>query len=414
MIFSDTFLDELRLVVKDCLLNGNLEKVALVKQLLDYDNTQFGDFLAPLFLPQDNSLHHLVSYSPSASNLVKVTEEEHNTLSLGVSSSTSELEQGGVEEIQEPTYKWKRKYILPDAKGNLCGIVILTETGCSIEDVESGRVLYEGNYKVVNHFNFQHGSIISFSLKGIRLLNVYFEDYIDLADGVEIVKNCPVERDAEGYYVPSDASGRSLIEFGSICSPFNIIPKVVEAYQIKAAVSVDLFIRPGSVPRIVWVHKAQKVLPIEVNLEDLVTDTNKSSKETVTKSVRVFSKLDFDLEGLKVAVIGLPKSQTERFRTMVLSEKKADELEFVDSSSHEDQVRIPSKLKDFDIVLVVKRFVGHGTIYALKSLLEGSTTSLVNSTSHGLDSLEKALYRGKEGYPSEEGTVQVPYPFKSN
>lgn len=51
MIFSDTFLDELRLVVKDCLLNGNLEKVALVKQLLDYDNTQFGDFLAPLFLP---------------------------------------------------------------------------------------------------------------------------------------------------------------------------------------------------------------------------------------------------------------------------------------------------------------------------------------------------------------------------
>lgn len=414
MIFSDTFLDELRLVVKDCLLNGNLEKVALVKQLLDYDNTQFGDFLAPLFLPQDNSLHHLVSYSPSASNLVKVTEEEHNTLSLGVSSSTSELEQGGVEEIQELTYKWKRKYISPDAKGNLCGIVILTETGCSIEDVESGRVLYEGNYKVVNHFNFQHGSIISFSLKGIRLLNVYFEDYIDLADGVEIVKNCPVERDAEGYYVPSDASGRSLIEFGSICSPFNIIPKVVEAYQIKAAVSVDLFIRPGSIPRIVWVHKAQKALPIEVALEDLVTDTSKSSKETVTKSSRVFSKLDFDLEGLKVAVIGLPKSQTERFRTLVLSEKKADELEFVDSSSHEDQVRIPSKLKDFDIVLVVKRFVGHGTIYALKSLLEGSTASLVNSTSHGLDSLEKALYRGKEGYPSEEGTVQVPYPFKSN
>ena len=60
----------------------------------------------------------------------------------------------------------------------------------------------------------------------------------------------------------------------------------------------------------------------------------------------------------------------------------------------------------------MKRFVGHGTIYALKSLLDGSSVVLVNSTSHGLDALEKALYRGKEGYPSEEGTVQVPYPFK--
>lgn len=412
MIFSDTFLDELRLVVKDCLLNGNLEKVALVKQLLDYDNTQFGDFLAPLFLPQDNSIHHLVSYSSSASNLVKLSEEEHESLSLGVSPSTIELEQEKeAEEIQEPTYKWRRKYISPEAKGNLCGIVILTETGCSIEDVESGKVLYEGNYKVVTHFNFYHGAVISFNMSGIRLLNVYFEDYIDLEDGVEIVKNCPIEKDDEGYYVPSDSEGHSLTEFGSICSPFNLIPKVVESYKIATAVSVDLFIRPGSIPRVVWVHQ-----PDDISVNSMSNSSiklvDKFSKQVEKKSVRVFSKLDFDLKGLKVAVVGLPKSQTERFRTMVVIEKEAEELVFIDSSSHEDQVRIPSKLKDFDIVLVVKRFVGHGTIYSLKSLLEGSSAALVNSTSHGLDALEKALYRGKEGYPSEEGTVQVPYPYK--
>lgn len=412
MIFSDTFLDELRLVVKDCLLNGNLEKVTLVKQLLDYDNSQFGDFLAPLFLPQDNSLHHLVSYSSSDSNLVKLSEEEHESLSLGVSPSTIELEQEKeAEEIQEPTYKWRRKYISPEAKGNLCGIVILTETGCSIEDVESGKVLYEGNYKVVTHFNFYHGAVISFNMSGIRLLNVYFEDYIDLEDGVEIVKNCPIEKDDEGYYVPSDSEGRSLTEFGSICSPFNLIPKVVESYKIATAVSVDLFIRPGSIPRVVWVHQ-----PDDISVNSMSNSSiklvDKFSKQVEKKSVRVFSKLDFDLKGLKVAVVGLPKSQTERFRTMVVIEKEAEELVFIDSSSNEDQVRIPSKLKDFDIVLVVKRFVGHGTIYSLKSLLEGSSAALVNSTSHGLDALEKALYRGKEGYPSEEGTVQVPYPYK--
>lgn len=411
MKFSDTFLDELRLVVKDCLLQGDLEKVTLVKQLLDYDSSQFGDFLAPLLSPQDISLHHLVSYSSSDSNLVKLSEEDHTSLSLGVSPSTIKIEQGESGDSQEPAYKWKRKYISPEAKGNLCGIVILTETGCSIEDVESGKVLYEGNYKVVTHFNFYHGAVISFNISGISLLNVYFEDYIDLEDGVEIVKHCPVEKDDEGYYVPSDSEGRSLTEFGSICSPFNIIPKVVESYNIATAVSVDLFIRPGSIPRVVWVHQPDDISVNSMN-KSSTKPVGKFSKQVEKKSVRVFSKLDFDLKGLKVAVVGLPKSQTERFRTMVVTEKEAEELVFVDSSSHEDQVRIPSKLKDFDIVLVVKRFVGHGTIYFLKSLLEGSSAALVNSTSHGLDALEKALYRGKEGYPSEEGTVQVPYPFK--
>lgn len=412
MKFSDTFLDELRLVVRDCLLQGELEKVTLVKQLLDYDNSQFGDFLAPLLSPQDNSLHHLVSYSSRDSNLVKLSEEEHKSLSLGVSPSTIEIDQEEeVEEFQEPTYKWKRKYISPEAKGNLCGIVILTETGCSIEDVESGKVLYEGNYKVVNHFNFYHGAVISFNMSGIRLLNVYFEDYIDLEDGVEIVKNCPIEKDDEGYYVLSNSEGRSLTEFGSICSPFNLIPKVVESYKIATAVSVDLFIRPGSIPRVVWVHQPDDI-SVNSMSNSSIKPVDKFSKQVEKKSVRVFSKLDFDLKGLKVAVVGLPKSQTERFRTMVVIEKEAEELVFIDSSSHEDQVRIPSKLKDFDIVLVVKRFVGHGTIYALKSLLEGSSAALVNSTSHGLDALEKAFYRGKEGYPSEDGTVQVPYPYK--
>lgn len=412
MKFSDAFLDELRLVVRDCLLQGDLEKVTLVKQLLDYDNSQFGDFLAPLLSPQDNSLHHLVSYSSRDSNLVKLSEEEHKSLSLGVSPSTIEIDQEEeVEEVPEPPYKWKRKYISPEAKGNLCGIIILTETGCSIEDVESGKVLYEGNYKVVTHFNFYHGAVISFNRSGVRLLNVYFEDYIDLEDGVEIVKNCPIEKDDEGYYVPSNSEGRSLTEFGSICSPFNLIPKVVESYKIATAVSVDLFIRPGSIPRVVWVHQPDDISVISMS-NSSIKPVDKFSKQVEKKSVRVFSKLDFDLKGLKVAVVGLPKSQTERFRTMVVIEKEVEELVFIDSSSHEDQVRIPSKLKDFDILLVVKRFVGHGTIYALKSLLEGSSAALVNSTSHGLDALEKALYRGKEGYPSEEGTVQVPYPYK--
>lgn len=81
------------------------------------------------------------------------------------------------------------------------------------------------------------------------------------------------------------------------------------------------------------------------------------------------------------------------------------------SSSHNDTELVPDKLKDFDIVIVVKRFVSHGTIYHLKSLPDGSQAQLVNSSSHGLDGLERALYRGVKGYPSEEGATVVDYPL---
>lgn len=86
-------------------------------------------------------------------------------------------------------------------------------------------------------------------------------------------------------------------------------------------------------------------------------------------------------------------------------------LEVIASSSHNDTELVPDKLKDFDIVIVVKRFVGHSMIYHLKNLLDGSQAQLVNSSSHGLDGLERALYRGVKGYPSEEGATVVDYPL---
>lgn len=129
------------------------------------------------------------------------------------------------------------------------------------------------------------------------------------------------------------------------------------------------------------------------------------------KSPRTFAKYDFDLVGKRVAILGLPKSQVERFKTLVLKEKGAEELEFIDSSSHEETVNIPNRLKDFDIIVVVKRFVGHSTIYRLKTVLTASSAQLVNTTSHGLDALERALYRAAEGLSAEEGTTTVNYPL---
>lgn len=417
MNFTDNFLNEFRKVIKEILLEGDLERLNLAKQFLGFDNKVFGDFLAPLLKEeQELVLHHSLAYSETPQNLVAVSSEDHNSLSHGDLGSPSAEFLDNLEECSdatlssdepstqpsEPTYKWCPRTFSQDARGSLCGIVLLTERGFEIEDVETGEVLYDNNFEVYKRFDLSHGLVISFSLSGSRIYNISYETNLEPKTGFTYVENCPLNKDDEGYYVPSDADGKSLREYGSRCGVFNLNDYLVKTYRLATAHSVDLVIKAGEIPRIAWVYKDNQIKP---------TSSSSSSSAVSSKSNRTFAKYDFDLKGKKVAIIGLPKSQVERFNSLVLDEKKAEALEVIDSSSHNDTELAPDKLKDFDIVIVVKRFVGHGTIYHLKTLLEDSQAQLISSSSHGLDGLERALYRGVKGYPSEEGATVVDYPL---
>lgn len=412
MNFTEEFLNEFRKVIKEILLEGDLERLNLAKQFLGFDNKVFGDFLAPLLKEeQELILHHSFAYSETPQNLVAVSSEDHNSLSHGEFPSSEFLDNVEYLEValssdelptqtSELTYKWCPRTFSQDARGSLCGIVLLTERGFEIEDVETGEVLYDNNFEVYKRFDLSHGLVISFNLSGPRIYDISYETTLEPKTGFTYVENCPLNKDEEGYYVPSDSEGNSLRDYGSRCGVFNLNDYLVKTYRLATAHSVDLVIKEGELPRLAWVHQDNKIKSNSTNLTSVSL-----------KSSRNFAKYDFDLKGKKVAILGLPKSQVERFRSLVLTEKKAEALEVIDSSSHNDTELAPDKLKDFDIVIVVKRFVSHGTIYHLKSLLDGSQAQLVNSSSHGLNGLERALYRGVKGYPSEEGATVVDYPL---
>lgn len=410
MDFREDFLNEFRKTIQDILVEGDLERLNLAKEFLGYDNQAFGEFLAPLFKEeQELVLHHTLAYPETPQNLVVVPTENHNLLAEGkapfqgiTAQSMIETDEPLTDECkQEPKYKWCPKVFSADAKGDLCGIVLVTERGFEIEDVETGEVLYANNFEVYKRFDLSHGLVITFSISGSYLYNVSYESSLNPKNGMVYIENCPLERDNIGYYVPSDSEGNSLREHGSRCGVYNISDFIVKKYRLSSASSVDLVIKEGEIPRIAWVHHNNSFKPKPIS----------RSKDTSTSTKKTFEKYDFDLRGKKVAIIGLPKSQVERFKSLVLTEKGADELEFIASSSHNDTELVPDKLKDFDIVVVVKRFVGHGTVYHLKTLLTDSSAQLVSSTSHGLDGLERALYRGLKGYPSEEGATVVDYPL---
>lgn len=464
MLYSDNFLNELRSTVKEMLLDGNILEINKVKELLEYSNIEFGDFIAPM-LKDDCSVSEstkecISNESDPQDGLVGVdTETFQNSVYISgrggsgivqfpkvhVPKTPSHIVQASsvhghyddqgnlivtpLEVRPQEGYKPKELGLLKDeepkkvkpkympyfhntsSKGKLEGVVIYKLKAFIIEDLVTGELLYKNTHHIARIFGLMHGEVISFNVTDDnRLEDITREDVYDFNDGINIVTNCPVLKDDDGYYVPTDMNGRSLTESGSPVSPYNIPYNVVDAYGIQEDDSVDLYIQPNSIPYVLYVHRRFYTSVETSTVTNGTKEAVKSTKGATKTKSRTFQKYDFDLKGKSVGFIGVPPSQKDKV-TSLCEEKGAENYEFIDSSSHMDTASIPNRLADLDIVVVVKRFVGHGTIYQLKSLLKDSGASLINTSSHSVDAIERALYRGANGYPSEEGTVTVNYPL---
>ncbi len=444
MLYSDNFLNELRSTVKEMLLSSNILEINKVKELLEYSNIDFGDFIAPM-LKDDCSVSEN-SNADLEDDLVAIDTEtignsfearsldgKHTFLSNNVVTVTAESRQGHYaedgtctdipfkgypqagylepKEDESPKPKYMPYFHNTSSAGKLEGVVIYKLRAFIVEDLVTGQLLYKNTHHVARVLGLMHGEVISFNLDDLgRMTDISREDTYDFNDGINVVTNCPVLKDEDGFYVPTDMNGNSLTEHGSPVSPYNIPYNVVEAYGIQEDDSVDLYIQPNSIPYVLYAnrgfYKPLATSALNYNLKDAVKTTKDATK---TKS-KTYQKYDFDLKGKSVGFIGVPPSNKERV-TSLCKEKGAENYEFIDSSSHMDTVSIPQRFADLDIVVVVKRFVGHGTVYALKNVVQGSDVSIINTSSHSVDSIERALYRGTMGYPSEEGTVTVNYPL---
>ena len=317
-------------------------------------------------------------------------------------------------EEETPKPKYLPYFHNTSSAGKLEGVVVYKLKAFIIEDLVTGKLLYKNTHHVARVLGLMHGEVISFNLDDLgRMCDITREDTYDFNDGINIVTNCPVFKDDKGFYVPTDMSGRSLTEHGSSVSPYNIPYNVVEAYGIREDDSVDLYIQPNSIPYVLYVNRGFYEPMATSALTHSTKDAGKSSKGATKTKSRTIQKYDFDLKGKSVGFIGVPSSQKARVESLC-EEKGAESYEFIDSSSHTDTESIPQRFADLDIVIVVKRFVGHGTIYQLKGVVQGSDVSIINTSSHSVDAIERALYRGAMGYPSEEGTVTVNYPLLKN
>lgn len=450
MLYSDNFLNELRSTVKEMLLSGNILEINKVKELLEYSNIKFGAFIAPMLkddcsvsensdnndtnekvgidtetfgnqIAVSSSLTGKVTYL--SNKVTTVTAESrhghyaedgtYTEVPLEVRHQVGYPQVGYLESKEDKTHKPKYMpyFHNTSSKGKLEGVVIYKLKAFIIEDLVTGKMLYKNTHHIARILGLMHGEVISFNVTDdYKLEDITREDVYDFNDGINVVTNCPVLKDDDGYYVPTDMNGRSLTESGSPVSPYNIPYNVVDAYGIQEDDSVDLYIQPNSIPYVLYVNRGFYE-PVETSTVTNVTkEAVKSTKGTTKTKSRTFQKYDFDLKGKSVGFIGVPPSQKEKV-TSLCEEKGCESYEFIDSSSHMAQVSIPQRFQDLDVIIVVKRFVGHGTIYQLKSLLKDSNASLINTSSHSVDAIERALYRGANGYPSEEGTVTVNYPL---
>lgn len=445
MLYSDNFLNELRNTVKEMLLNGNILEINKVKELLDYSNIEFGNFVAPMLKDDcsfsENSNNDLEDdlvaidtetfgnqfavYSPLTG---KVKGESNKVVTITAESRHGHYAEDGTymevplevrpqmgylepKEEETPKPKYMPYFHNTSSAGKLEGVVIYKLRAFIVEDLVTGQLLYKNTHHVARVLGLMHGEVVSFNLDDLgRMCDITREDTYDFNDGINIVTNCPVLQDDDGFYVPTDMNGNSLTEHGSPVSPYNIPYNVVDAFGIQEDDSVDLFIKPNSIPYVLYVNRGFYEPMATSALNHGTKDAGKSSKGATKTKSRTIQKYDFDLKGKSVGFIGVPPSQKGKV-TSLCEEKGAESYEFIDSSSHTDTVSIPQRFADLDIVVLVKRFVGHGTVYALKNVTQGTNVSIVNTSSHSVDAIERALYRGANGYPSEEGTVTVNYPL---
>lgn len=444
MLYSDNFLNELRSTVKEMLLNGNILEINKVKELLEYSNIEFGNFIAPM-LKDDCSVsenlnvdfkddlvaidtetigNQFAVYSPLTG---KVKGESNKVVTITAESRHGHYAEDGtytelpIETLPQVGYNPKELGLLKDKEdktskpkymtyfhnttsaGKLEGVVVYKLRAFIIEDLVTGELLYKNTHHVARVLGLMHGDVISFNIDDEgRMVDITREASYDFNDGINVVTNCPVLKDEDGYYVPTDMNGRSLTEHGSPVSPYNIPYNVVEAYGIQEDDSVDLYIQPNSIPYVLYAnrgfYKPLETSALNYNLKDAVKTTKTATK---TKP-KTYQKYDFDLKGKSVGFIGVPPSQKERV-TSLCKEKGADSYEFIDSSSHMDTVSIPQRFAELDVVVLVKRFVGHGTVYALKNVTKDTDVAIVNTSSHSVDAIERALYRGAMGVSVRRG-----------
>ena len=414
MVYSDSFLEELRSSVRDMLLKGDISEICKVKDLLEYSNISFNDFIKPLL--KEETTEAIYDLGTSEDNVVYVNAKSCRgvgSFQSGVSNdeeATSEKE----DEVKEENKPVWCKYSSDSTIANkLQGIVLVNKRCFVIEDVQSGEVLYRGNYFLLDKLKIEHGDVVSFELNGIYLEDVRLENPIDINDGVKIVPNCPVYFDKDGAYVPSNQWGVSLREYGSKVSPYPLNNEIISKYDIKDGDALDLFIREGEMPYILWVRHGF-YLDSPESKESQNSSQSKKSENSLVGYVRSFSKYDFSLKGKRIALVGVPTSYHDRLRTMCEVEKGCEELMFIDSDSHTTTVHVTERLKDFDVAVVVKRFVGHASVRKIKAIAEKSGLSVISAGGHGLDVIERAIYRGVFGYASEESSVGIDYPLIKN
>lgn len=418
MVYSDSFLEELRSSVRDMLLKGDISEICKVKDLLEYSNISFNDFIKPLL--KEETTEATYNLGTSEDNVVSVNAKPCRGIGVGskqskvISLDEDESKDEEVENTQKEIKPVWCKYSSDSTIANkLQGIVLVNKRCFVIEDVQSGEALYRGNYFLLDMLQIKHGDVISFELNGTYLEDVRREDHIDLKDGVKIVPNCPVYFDKEGAYVPSDQWGVSLRESGSSISPYNLNNGIISKYDIKDGDALDLFIREGEMPDILWVRHGF-YLDSPKSKESQNSSQSKKSENSLVGYVRRFSKYDFSLKGKRIALVGVPTSYHDRLKTMCEVEKSCEELMFIDSDSHTTTVHVTERLKDFDVAVVVKRFVGHASVRKIKAIAEKSNLSVISAGGHGLDVIERAIYRGVFGYASEESSVSINYPLIKN
>ena len=360
---AKTFKDIMRERIKNHLLNGDLKAVQGAKDFLNYTDEKFGQLIAPLLKPAEQS----------------------------------PIEQSPIE--QPPAYYE--------------GTVLIQPSGYAIVDANN-TTLHEGGVSEYRTLNFTHGDHIRFKKDG-KFLSEITRLYNAVETGdlkpINLFDHALIEINYKTgeLYVEKNINGQTLAEAGSKIKTF-YLRQLTDSKQLKNGDIIDLFIKDNGQPHPHWVHR--------YDYQDIKTPKipKQAPKKASIKSNKPKSNLDFDLTDKIIAVIGLPQNVRPNIIKSFTDEKHVKDLRIVDHDINYQTftTKCDQALKNADAVIIAKTGLNHAMSGYLIDHLKKENIPFAYANQPSFARIEMAAYRAINHLAIDEISYNGDYPIYEN
>lgn len=282
-------------------------------------------------------------------------------------------------------------------------LIIDKLTGCVAKNKKGEDVAYFTE-KVKRNHSLENGDVVTLNHEE-GTDSYYIKSIISKADipsNITVFTYAKVEKDLLGLYVSRNINNEQLSNVNKKHTRFNFNSIVISKFSLHEGDFVDLAWYNTTPDQIMVIWK------YDMNKPTVSTPVPKPQKHSeyvkkpeTPKAVK--PKLDFDLNGAKVALVTADDSVSGKAEEIVkLHNGEGSVVEATNGG------KVIDRLSSYDIIILLQNYISHEVTRPIIAQLK-DTKAIALAETAGQLSLEKALYRASRGFGvNDQDYIQYP------